>query len=830
MAEDKATIQQEIYAVLNDKKFPMRSFVIVDKEGDCVLDSNIHVRFKSCTFTSFKATKGNNNLYFEDCTFDEPNNLYQLSDGRAIFNKCTFNSQFNFERSKVELIDNDINQTIQGNKYTYIKSLRNNYFASGADSSKIGLLITKNSRCESYYDLFKDWQEKSIICKTKSYIKISSPVINDFTGIFIRCDDNSKVQGYNFPALVRTGDNSDKILSVNDHSSIELYNWEKIESGGFFAVATIGSKVKLRNIDTIKNTADNEAGYLFDFDDSHLELSFVKKIETNLLGVLSLKNGADCNIFDLQRLTSNTKKLVFKTEDSVLSIINPKKEGVSYTGNGTGGDDTTAFLSATNSNVYLKNIEEFISNDKIFAGDFTGSKITFINCDTIKSSYSYGIRAIHSNLTFENIKLLYGKNYPALHLDNCTVKINNLEDIVSAKDTSSPIGIYLKQCKVIQKNAISIRAEDNVALSMVDSSYAGFNIKEITGFKNSAIKLEGSNNLYLSNTDLIKGNSCNGIDGENSNKSNVNLINVTAVEGSTYGVNLNQSDLTIRNTKKPSCTIKGDSYGIKINASVEGTYSLKMEGPITITGDPNSLIANNVSIIEKGVTYTKDIQTNNCLINGSFSSVGSISDDSSIINLLRYVVNGKTQVKSNAILNAMKSKLVDTIYLDNSVFYSSLNELSAGFQYISKSTYLGLKTNVKDKIEGENSFVGQFGGQLLHTNLINNSTIIFGAIPGADIVTKDFGTVSATAGISNEQGNLIFHTKAAIVQKALQFNGYYSDTSISLSEQDTEITSRVAAVKMTANTLISSRIGESIYLTITTGAMTGQAPSIYWNP
>jgi hypothetical protein len=79
----------------------LSSLVLYDKKGACDVPANVGIRFFNCEFEEFKATKGGNTLYFENCTFNKP---IEMTDAAFVMSGCKLREGGTLTRTKGELV------------------------------------------------------------------------------------------------------------------------------------------------------------------------------------------------------------------------------------------------------------------------------------------------------------------------------------------------------------------------------------------------------------------------------------------------------------------------------------------------------------------------------------------------------------------------------------------------------------------------------------------------------------------------------------------------------------------------------------------------------
>jgi hypothetical protein len=82
-----------------------RTFAITGKGGDVTVPSNVHARFFNCNFDTFKAVDGNNIFYFQECTFNKP---VEMTNVTFIAAGCVFVEGGTLTTCKAELVEHVI--------------------------------------------------------------------------------------------------------------------------------------------------------------------------------------------------------------------------------------------------------------------------------------------------------------------------------------------------------------------------------------------------------------------------------------------------------------------------------------------------------------------------------------------------------------------------------------------------------------------------------------------------------------------------------------------------------------------------------------------------
>lgn len=805
MVEDKESLQKEVDSYLEDKKSPIRSFVIYDKKGDCKIPHSVHIRFKNCTFKSFSAVEGNNNFYFENCKFDNADDIYTIKSGRVIFYKCNISAKIALEYCKAELLNSDISQTIELDVYSYLKSIKNVY--SSDDDKKFnkkGISVLNNSRCESSYDSFLGWSEAMLFASDNSVIKASYPVINSVTKRIAQADFNSLIKLYQVGEISAQGAGSEESASIrlfvaDNGSRIEISESAKISSRGKFLAGTNGSSFKVKNVKEIQSTTDSDVAY-FDFDSSSAEIISTDKVTCSKATFCSLKNGSNVKIFNLNKITTSGSIPVFDLDSSELSIINKDKKDVVY------NNAIKDFCIAKSSKLYFKNIDKILAAAGTFDLDFCD--LTLLNCAEVKAQGGFGISALNSSKVFvNNTTNLLAIDKEAIIAENSLVRLSNFKTINSTGAAKQ--GIKLTNSKLVASGGTNIEGVTGYALWADGSSVSIVNTTNIKG--KTAIYLKNSNNIFFKNIDQIKGLGSKGIDGTTGSKNNLTFINVKSIEGEAeFGMSLMNSDLTVKTLRNSDTKIKGPDKGLVLLSGLEGKYTANLEGPITLTGSSSSMEATRYILNEKGVVFSGNVITTKCLRNTTYSSFSAgVKDTGSITNLIRTTTTGKTELYVNAVFNPIKCVFTDNVLSSASVVTTTLSELKLGFSDVINSTYLGLLTKVSGNISSLNSFVGQFGGSFGTVVGSGKSTVLAGALSSGSVRTKDYGTKTITAAFSTEFGDTLVHTANTLIERAAQYDGYFNNTYYLVSVNQANISSVQSEIFAQAATKITTVVGGS---------------------
>ena len=104
----KSGAQDELDTNLSAPYEAFTTFSMVNKTGDLVVPENVHARFYNCVFDQFTAIEGNNNFYFEQCTFTKKP---IMKDVTAIAAGTKFKKGFEITASKLDLIVHDYPNT-----------------------------------------------------------------------------------------------------------------------------------------------------------------------------------------------------------------------------------------------------------------------------------------------------------------------------------------------------------------------------------------------------------------------------------------------------------------------------------------------------------------------------------------------------------------------------------------------------------------------------------------------------------------------------------------------------------------------------------------------
>lgn len=796
----QSTIQKEIDSYLNHAQFPTRSFVVLDKKGDASIPANCHIRFKNCNFNSFKATQGNNNFYFENCIFSNENEVYNLEGCSAIFKDCNFSAKFSFTISKAEIQTSYIYKTIQVDNHSYLKSIKNIYNADIGVDDKIGLQVDRTSRVESYFDSFNNWTEKVVSCTDKSYVKLSAPIVEGFEKIFVECKRNSLVQIYDLKD-VTVEKLQVNFFNLDINAAIELYGAGILKLKGKFITSAGNSSIKIRKMTGINHTGGT--GPLINLDGSSVEVSEFGDEKGNGIKSVSapiLKAKlSSFKAYNLSFIEGNSSTPVFDLDTSELSIINSQKKDLWIFQNKLGG-----FCTALNSVIYIKNIKKIFSNSATLF-DLKNTKINVINCTDMIAGAGYGITGTTCSV----------------YLSKITNATSILEFINLSKGSSIYLstiehlirGIYINDSRIVAKEIKNFDGRNLSALKINNSYVLILNCTEVKSDYSYTITILGNSNVNLKNISSIKSDAAAAIttSGDAAGGS-INITDVGSIEGTTTGITIKDYDLTIKNSKKDSCLIKGSSTALSMSASTEGSYELNMEGPIELQAI-KSLSAENIIINGKGITYSGDVNTKTCINNSTYSILGAgknYTDNGSVINFVRSEIGGAFNSREKSFISSIKSKFSSTINLLDSILKSDLSELT-GFTS-QGSSYVGMLTKISGLISTDSSFVGQFGGSFGSAVIRGKSTLLAGALSSGTINTASAEPYTVTAAFSTEGGDTLLQTSNVLYNSALDYVGKFRGTYVLSVQSKITVTSA----------------SEGLYIN-TSAYITGISPIIRWN-
>lgn len=824
MAEDtKKTIQQEIDYQLGEAGSFMHSFVLRDKDGDCDVPNNVHIRFYNCTLNSLKSTK-NNNFYFNDCTFSGNPDNFAVNNSSLIIHKSTINTKLTFTKSKIELLECEVNNGLVVRDVSFLKSIKSTWTAGGEGGVKdIGILCSKNSTVESYKDTWSAWTQYFWKADDTSYIKINSPVkLDDIKEGIGFTDKNSTIE-LNKATSIAISEGSVAFKSSNK-STISLKNIDKLSTSKSLFSIESGSRLTLTNIPSIICSGDE--GIVLSLDDSTATVSNCPDISASGSGATAVKilNDGSLSIFGLKTIRGAQSAISIETGN--LTLV---------------GDNTTIIISTNDSaiqantgssNIFIKNIDK-IESASGKGLDLSHSKLTVINANTIQGgSGSYALNASASSINLTNITNMNSKGLEVIYLNANSKLVASVIDNITSSSGSSGAAIKID----------------------TNSVFSGKDILTINGI-DSGVVVDGGSRFLLKNNNLIQGQSGNGlVIGRNCSVTGTNLKsikgatgnglksvgagsrfkfkNVTEISGSTVGIDINDTDLDIDNSGLTSSSIKGNSSGLNANSQNEGSYNINLVGPISVEGSPTACSITGYVVKESGVTWTGDVNLTSNLVESNFSSVSAdLGLNKSFIKQRRGKVSGKVTATVNSIFDSMRSAVDGQTSATNSIIRlngSLLDNLS-----LTSSAYFGLNSKLGN-VDASDSFVGAFSNRIGTITPTGKSTVLGGALSDSNIdfsgdpdVSTPVSIFSAGAGDFAVQadGDLIF--ECYNLKQTLRNDLIVrADNKIDMqSNQDATVTSVAGAGKLTGSTQVLLTCGAST-ITMTSSSIVLASASI----
>lgn len=710
---NESTLQEVLDFQYSKAGGSLRSIIIRNRKGDCVVKPNVNVRFYNCTFSSFKSTE-NNIFFFRNCTFKGDPTNFNIEKANIIADQETsFETRIRFKNSSLQLMRtknkaSHIYENVQLFSY-------NSVWEPVENSEDIVGIFADNSRLILIEDRISKWAECFIKATNKSFIKIDKP---------------SEINTNNKP-----------FLNIKD-SVIEVWN--------------------IKNLKDI--TQNNSENAVITLENSSFLLNSPNTLRTN--GVYFDSKNSKITIEKVVKLIS-TNNSFFKTKDSTL-IINGAEQASSSS------SSLPLFKSEGQENYILKNIKELKSVSKLITFEKADIKIIGDNSNTIQSEKDVIFSGIDTSfLLIKDINTIKSINSSIFNIKNTTLNVDNINVI----ESTSPQGYILSSEKGSStfSNIFSIKSsgEDLVRIEN-NSKLSLFNVKNIEGSGKNSIKVLSNSKVLCNNIEKIKSNeeaiylensegifkNISNIQGQKALKgisSKVKFVGVTTIEGEIEGDRL---DISFIASATPSTLDK-----ITLTGTITNLKEASFSGPMTI----KEAYFENYIIRGKNVKWTDDMSLVNSIflenINSSLqnltltnsilsnikSTAGNITGDNSVIELTKgsatdislttsSSVIGKSTAISDIILTdgagllAASTPSTVTLVGKSSLVGIGLNDLTATFSsgdpsitgvgfFINSGGNLGLQAD-NEILEESNYLREKLRSEIVETAIIKISNIV----------------------------------------------------------------------------------------------------------
>ena len=622
----ESTLQEVLDFQYSKAGGSLRSIIIRNRKGDCIVKPNVNIRFYNCTFSSFKSTE-NNIFFFRNCTFKgEPTN-FNIEKASIIADQDTsFETRIRFKNSSLQLMRtknkaSHIYENVQLFSY-------NSVWEPVENSTDTVGIFADNSRLILIEDRISKWSEYFIKATNKSFIKIDKP---------------SEINTNNNP-----------FLNIKD-SVIELWN--------------------IKNLKDI--TQNNSGKAIISLDNSSFLLNSPSTLRTN--GTYFESKNSKITIEKALKLIS-TNDSFFKTKDSNVLINGAEQVSSS-------SSSLPLFKSEGQENYILKNIKELKSVSKLITFEKADIKIIGDNSNTIQSEKDVIFSGIDTSfLLIKDINTIKSISSSIFNIKNTTLNVDNINVI----ESTSPQGYILSSEKGSStfSNIFSIKSsgEDLVRIEN-NSKLSLFNVKNIEGSGKNSIKVLSNSKVLCNNIEKIKSNeeaiylensegifkNIESIQGEkalNGVSSKARFFNVINIEGDIEGDRL---DISFDTHTTPSIvkkiTLKGLPNNLK-EASFSGLMSIK-EAYFEnyIIKNKNTKWEGNVSL--KNAVFSENVNSSfenialiDSVLNNIKTRTGQITADSSVVTLTKSLSSGISLNTLSSVIG--HSSIINDLILTNS--------------------------------------------------------------------------------------------------------------------------------------------------------------------
>lgn len=599
---NESTLQEVLDFQYSKAGGSLRSIIIRNRKGDCVVKPNVNVRFYNCTFSSFKSTE-NNIFFFRNCTFKGDPTNFNIEKANIIADQETsFETRIRFKNSSLQLMRT---KNKASHIYENVQLFSYNSVWEPVENSedRVGI-FADNSRLILIEDRISKWAECFIKATNKSFIKIDKP---------------SEINTNNKP-----------FLNIKD-SVIEVWN--------------------IKNLKDI--TQNNSENAVITLENSSFLLNSPNTLRTN--GVYFDSKNSKITIEKVVKLIS-TNNSFFKTKDSTL-IINGAEQASSSS------SSLPLFKSEGQDNYILKNIKELKSVSKLITFEKADIKIIGDNSNTIQSEKDVIFSGIDTSfLLIKDINTIKSISSSIFNIKNTTLNVDNINVI----ESTSPQGYILSSEKGSStfSNIFSIKSsgEDLVRIEN-NSKLSLFNVKNIEGSGKNSIKVLSNSKVLCNNIEKIKSNeeaiylensegifkNISNIQGQKALKgisSKVKFVGVTTIEGEIEGDRL---DISFIASATPSTLDK-----ITLTGTITNLKEASFSGPMTIKEAyfENYIIKNKNTKWEGNVSLKNAVFSEN--VNSSFENIalidsvlnniktrtGQITANSSVLTLIKSPSSG----------------------------------------------------------------------------------------------------------------------------------------------------------------------------------------------
>ena len=228
---NESTLQEVLDFQYSKAGGSLRSIIIRNRKGDCVVKPNVNVRFYNCTFSSFKSIE-NNIFFFRNCTFKGDPTNFNIEKASIIADQETsFETRIRFKNSSLQLMRT---KNKASHIYENVQLFSYNSVWEPVENSEdtVGI-FADNSRLILIEDRISKWAECFIKATNKSFIKIDKPSeINTNNKPFLNIKD-SVIEVWNIKNLKDiTQNNSENAVITLENSSFLLNSPNTLRTNG----------------------------------------------------------------------------------------------------------------------------------------------------------------------------------------------------------------------------------------------------------------------------------------------------------------------------------------------------------------------------------------------------------------------------------------------------------------------------------------------------------------------------------------------------------------------------------------------------------------------